>query len=279
MNFRPFVLLLVLSLAACTEAPEQSPQYQQLEADAERLGAEVAQRDSTINAMFGAFNQISENLRTIRAKQGQLTNSADGGEQGQEVTERIMSDLQSIDQLLAENRALLDKMRKQAKASAASIAELERTVAELERTVAEKDEEIALVKEQLASTNSSLATLIEMYRDKSQLADMQRNELNSAWYAVGTAKELRDNGVLTKEGGFIGLGKVDKLNTGAFPKDYFKQIDVMRSQEIPLLGKKPKLVTSHPAGSYRIEGDGARLVITDATAFWSITKYLVVVVE
>jgi hypothetical protein len=135
------------------------------------------------------------------------------------------------------------------------------------------------VKEQLASTNSSLATLIEMYRDKSQLADMQRNELNTAWYAVGTSKELRNNGVLTKEGGVIGLGGVNKLNTSDLAKGYFTRIDITSTTSIPVAAKKAKLATTHPEGSYRFENGATKLVITDPAAFWSISKYLVVEVE
>ncbi|MFN6114285.1 MAG: hypothetical protein ACK46C_00200, partial [Flavobacteriales bacterium] len=160
-----------------------------------------------------------------------------------------------------------------------AIAELERTVADLEQGLKEKDAEIATLKEQFSSTNSSLATLIERYRDKSQLSDMQRNELNTAFYAVGTSKELRENGVLTKEGGVVGLGGVNKLNTADLKKDYFTQIDIMRTQEIALAAKKAKLVTTHPEGSYKLDLETGKLMITDANKFWSISKYLVVVVE
>lgn len=231
-----------------------------------------------INELFGTMNRISENLRTIRTKQGQL-GAPGGGSEGGDAEQRIMEDIQSIDALLAENRTLIGQLRERSKASANNLVELERTVTELERNMSEKDEEIATIKEQLASTNSSLATLIEMYRDKSQLADMQRNELNTAWYAVGTARELRDNGVLSKEGGVIGIGGVNKLNTQDLAKGYFSKVDVTKTTSIPVVAKKAKLVTTHPEGSYRFENGAEKLTITDPDAFWSISKYLVVVVE
>lgn len=268
---------LLALLTACQGDPKDTPQYQQLAEDADRARAEVVERDSTINMLFGTINRISENLRTIRAKQGQLGQPSEGAEKAT-VEQRIMDDLTSIDGLLSENRDLIARLRKQAKVSATNLTELEKTIAGLEASVTEKDAEIGSLKEQLASTNSSLATLIEMYRDKSQLSEMQRADLNTAYYAVGTNKELRANGVLTKEGGVAGLGAVSKLNTENLPKDYFTRIDITRTLEIPLAAKKAKLATTHPAGSYRMEG-GDKLVITDANAFWSISKYLVVVVE
>jgi len=121
--------------------------------------------------------------------------------------------------------------------------------------------------------------LIDMYRDKSQLADMQRNEMNSAFYAIGTSKELKTKGVLTKEGGVAGIGGVNKLNTAALPTDYFTAADITNTNEIAIGAKKATLATSHPEGSYRFENGAEKLVITDPTKFWSISKYLVVVVD
>jgi hypothetical protein len=272
------LLPLTFLLFACSNEPTVDPVVDQLKQDNAGALAKVAERDSMINDLFGTMNRISENLRTIRSKQGQLLEPADAAEQSADMEQRIMGDLQSIDGLLAENKQLIDKLRKQAKGNAKALSELERTIEGLEATIAEKDTEIGMLKEQLASTNSSLATIIEMYRDKSQLSDMQRMELNTAYYVVGTAKELKDRGILSKEGGVVGIGSVKKLNTSNLPADAFQRIDVVRTTEIALGAKKAKLVTSHPDGSYRLEG-GNKLVVTDANAFWSISKYLVVEVE
>ena len=198
---------------------------------------------------------------------------------GKDMEQHIMDDIHAIDSLLNQNKALLAKLRKDAKANGGRIAELSKTIEELEKTVAEKDTEIGSLKDQLASTNASLGELITMYRDKEQLANLQRDELNTAWYAVGTAKELRENGVLTKEGGVAGIGATNKLNAAGLNKEYFKQVDITKEVEIPINAKKAKLVTSHPAGSYRMEGEVEKLVITDPGQFWSMSKYLVVVAD
>lgn len=279
MTTRCTLLLMSIALfSACSQDPKASPEFQQLNEDNALSLARIAEKDSMVNDLFGTMNRISENLRTIRTKQGQL-GSPDAGAEGGNMEERIMSDIESIDALLAENRALIERLRSQSKNSANKLAELERTVTNLEQTIAEKDQEISMLKDQLSSTNSSLATLIEMYRDKSQLADMQRGELNEAWYAVGTAKELRENGVLTKEGGVIGIGSVNKLNTTELSTEYFTRIDITSVSSIPVAAKKAKLATNHPEGSYRFENGATKLVIVDPNAFWSISKYLVVVVD
>ena len=266
-------------LWSCKEDPTQSEQYKQLEEHDQQVASESGMKDSTINYMFGSFNRISENLRTIREKQGLLGKGENGVESGADMETRIVEDLRAIDSLLSVNKQLIARMRKDAKAQGGKIAELQKTIDELERTIGERDAEIGTLKEQLTSTNASLASMIQMYQDKDQLAGMQRNELNTAWYCVGTQKELTANGVLTKEGGFIGLGKVSKLNTAAMNKEYFKQIDVTQVLEIPINAKKAKVVTSHPAGSFKLEGQVDKLVIGDVAQFWSVSKYLVIVVD
>jgi len=271
--------VVVLFFTACQEDPKNTEPYKQLEQDQQRTEAIVAAKDSTINALFGTFNRISENLRTIRSKQGELVAPGSATESKTDVEQRIMGDIEQIDALLIENRELVDKLRKQAKTAGGNIAALQRTVDDMEKSNAVQQEEIGTLKEQLASTNSSLATLIEMYRDKSQLADMQRTEINTAFYAIGTAKELKEKGVLTKEGGLAGIGGVNKLNTAGLPKDYFTEVDITGTPEIILGAEKAKLSTSHPEGSYRFEDGAAKLVITDPEKFWSISKYLVVVVD
>jgi hypothetical protein len=51
---------------------------------------------------------------------------------------------------------------------------------------------------------------------------------------------------------------------------------------IDIISKKVKVVTNHPSESYKIEGENGsveKLVILDSDAFWSASKYLVMVVE
>lgn len=267
-------------LGACKEDPTQSEQYKELEKDRQSVAVESGMKDSTINSMFGAFNRISENLRAIKEKQGLLGKNEQGGvETGPDMEQKMAADLYLIDSLLSENKKLIERMRRNAKSNKNKISELEKSIAGLEQVIAEKDTEIGTLKEQLTSTNASLASMIQMYQDKDQLATTQRSELNKAYYCVGTSKELRANGVLTKEGGVVGIGSVNKLNTQGLNLEYFKQVDITQVLEVPIGAKKAKLITSHPAGSYKmdvVEGKTEKLTITDPNTFWSVSKYLVV---
>ncbi len=272
----------VLLLAACKNDPTQSEQYKQLEQKTAEVSGQVTAKDSTINEMFGAFNRITENLQAIREKQGLIKPGQKTKEGGASMEESIVGDLRAIDSLLTVNKKIIARMKKSAIAEDAKLGELAKTIATLEQSMKDKDAEIGSLKEQLASTNASLASMIQMYQDKEQQANTQQTQLNSAWYCVGTQKELRANNVLSKEGGVIGIGSVNKLKTTDLNKAYFKEIDITKVNSIPLDAKKAKLVSTHPAGSYELVGTKDHvqsLSIKDPAAFWSVSKYLVVQVD
>ena len=130
-----FTLLAASTILwSCKEDPTQSEQYKQLEENNQSLSEESGMKDSTINNMFGAFNRVSENLRTIREKQGLLVKGGSGVETGADMETRMMEDLRAIDSLLTENKKLVARMRKDAKAQGGKIAELQKTIDELELT-------------------------------------------------------------------------------------------------------------------------------------------------
>ncbi|MEZ4759044.1 MAG: hypothetical protein R2810_04565 [Flavobacteriales bacterium] len=72
MADRKLLLLTALALATACQDPKETEVYRQLEEDRSDAVSLVQEKDSTINALFGTFNRIGENLRTIREKQGLL---------------------------------------------------------------------------------------------------------------------------------------------------------------------------------------------------------------
>ena len=96
--------------------------------------------------------------------------------------------------------------------------------------------------------------------------------MNTAWFVFGTKKELKEQRIIED-------GEVLRSN---FNQDYFTKIDIRVDKEIKLYSRSAKLLTSHPASSYRLEQDANKqyvLRITDPQSFWSTSKYLVVLVK
>ena len=114
---------------------------------------------------------------------------------------------------------------------------------------------------------------------KVEKINTQTFEMNKAFYTCGTYKELKAKGLLTKEGGFIGLGKTESL-TGNFPDSAFVQIDLTETNSISFNSKNAKLISEHPAGSYEFIRDKDKKIesveIKDPALFWKNSKYAVV---
>jgi hypothetical protein len=124
-----------------------------------------------------------------------------------------------------------------------------------------------------------VAVMQDTIAKKDEKISTQTYEINKAFYAVGTYKELKAKGLLTKEGGFIGLGKTETL-TGTLSDSAFVQIDRTVTKSISVNSKSAKLISEHPAGSYEFVCDNDKRIISieikDPDLFWKISKYAVV---
>ena len=146
-------------------------------------------------------------------------------------------------------------------------------VQELEARLAEKDILIAQQGEAITTLNENVNALSEENKAKSQTVAEQDKQIHTAWYVFGTKSELKEQKILQKG---------DVLQSGDFNKDYFTKVDIRYDKEIKLYSKSAKLLTNHPAGSYKLEKDNKGqyvLQITNPDAFWSVSKYLVVQVR
>jgi hypothetical protein len=241
----------------------------------------IHNQDSSIQSFIRGFNEIQDNLDEIKAKEKIVTENSKDPETRKTKEEQIVADIQAMYDLMNKNKQRIASLKTKLKESNGKNDELEKFIARLTSDIEQKDAQINDLKDQLEKLNVEMANLNTTYEEAVQESGVKTEKLNTAYYAFGTSKELIKNNVLTKEGGFIGMGKTAKMKED-FNKGYFTKVDITTLNEIPLGAKKAKLVTTHPAGSYKIEGaDGKaeKLVITNAEEFWSASKYLVIVVD
>jgi len=287
---RVFLILVVAVFAffSCQNVQE-SPEYQKLQHEKDSLAELSNMRGDEVVNFLDDFNDIQENLNDIKSAEKMIsvnTNSA-GSEMATDTKEQIQRDINSIYDKMKENQKKLDALKKKYRNSNKKISSLEKTIALYEQQIKMKNEEISALNEQLSTMNIQVEELTANVEDleikneeKDNIIDNKDDELNTVYYALGTKKELIENNVLTKEGGFIGLGKTTKLK-GDFNKDYFTKADKRTLKEIQIFAKKIKMVTSNPESSYKIEGEGKvdKILITDADAFWQASKYLVIIID
>jgi len=241
----------------------------------------IHDQDSSIQSFIRGFNEIQDNLDIIKEKEKIVTAASKDSETRKTKEEQIVADIQTMYDIMNKNKQRLASMRTKLKESKNDNTELEKFITRLTADIDAKNIQIGDLKTQMEQLNVAMTNLNVNYQEATQESEVKTKKLNTAYYAFGTSKELIKNGVLTKEGGFIGLGKIQKMKDD-FNKSYFTQVDISTTNTIVLAAKKAKIITTHPSGSYKIEGaDGKaeKLTIINADDFWSTSKYLVIVVE
>lgn len=267
----------------------------QLQASRDSLLNVSASKESSILEYLNDFNEIQANLDTIKKLEKMVTVQTDRGRElnaGQK--QQILEDIELLNDLVQKNKALIANLQKKLSGSNSKISELESVVNEfklmvdnLEEQVRVKDgeilqlnDEVKNLTENVNSLNQKIDNLSMEGRQKSETIASQTNQLNKAYYTFGTLKELKDNGVVEKNGGVLGLGRTPAIRKD-FNKDYFTEIDIRKFNYLPLMVKKAKIISVHPAGSFHVTGlkTSDTLFVDNNAEFWKASKYLVVITD
>jgi hypothetical protein len=274
--------LIFLNMFSCKTNVEE---IERLQEENQLLKEQLEVNTENVETYFADLNQIEENLRIIKEREDIISGETSVGvELGVSQQERINQDIMLIGELMERNRELIASLNNRIRSADQRIAGFEQMVARLNQTLEEKEIEIQMLREQLAHMNlqvdllmARVDTLEQESERKSQLLQEQKLEMNAAWFALGSRRELIDNNIISREGGFLGIGRTNRLKTD-FNKDFFTRIDVTRDFDITIIGEDPELITSHPSNSYQfvVEDDETFLRINDPERFWSASRYLVI---
>ncbi|HTB31511.1 MAG TPA: hypothetical protein VK808_05770 [Bacteroidia bacterium] len=280
--FSPFAFCAVLF--SCTNNDQLVQQYKQLHERDSALMIKTQADDSTIRGYVSNLNEIQTNLDEIKSRE-KILSVQSSGETGNKNT--ALADIKALDNLILKSNKEIADLNVRLKKMNVKDAGLQKMVASMTAQLSEKDSEIAVIQSNLSKVSASYAQVTQQFNDsitvlqaKSSRIEDMTNKMNTVYYAVGTVKELKDNRVIAKTGGFIGIGKNTEL-TPDQNTSYFTKTDLTKLSVIPLNAKFKKLLTVHPSESYKITGDKTAdsLVITDQSSFWSENKYLVVAVR
>lgn len=268
----------------CTMHPQTESELQLKNDSLERL---IIQKDSAIYSVIGTFTAIENNLATIKAKEEIISLTLTDVENKQSREEKINSDINLIYDLMRENKNKVAQLEQKLKSAYIKNNDLQKTIQTLQQKLAEKNSEIAQLRQHLVDQNLridelnfKLDTLKFDNQVKSAIIEAQDESLHTAYYIAGSEKELKALGILDKKGGFIGIGSGKTLNVD-FDKTLFTKIDIRELNELELSAKKARLITKHPSASYEFLGEKPidKLIIKDQDAFWSISKFLVLVLD
>jgi uncharacterized protein (DUF3084 family) len=283
------VAVALAVFASCNQgpSPEELARDKALQENA-RLTAELQSRDSLISGMALSVDDIERNI-ALMDEQGKLINeNLSASDQKLDKRQKIVRDIQLMNGLLKESREKVADLDKRLSRSKGETASLRKKLKDIDMQLAMRDSMLLTVKDQLVAKDFQIGqindqlTAIELEVAKREAVILQQeNEINKAYMATGTFKELEQEGVLTKDGGLAGIGKHVALNEEAATSK-FRQVDVRELRKVPLNVQKATVITEHPKGSYQIveENDEmAYLEIKDPDQFWRLSKYLVVEVK
>ncbi|MGA2824289.1 MAG: hypothetical protein ABSE72_12285, partial [Bacteroidales bacterium] len=232
------ILLLIPVLFACGRAAKKEAEAMKAKNDS--LMAQTMQKDEAINEFIATVNDIQGTLDTIKMKENIINLSTNKtGELKLSAKDQIKSDITSIYMLMGKNKKELADLTRKLKSSNMKVTELQKLVDRLQKDVGDRNVEIEALRDKLAklnivieTANLRLDTLSNVVKAQSgKLTEQQKTlaqqetTLNTAYYIVGTEKDLKKNGV---------IGKGDKLLSD-FNKALFTKVDIRKLTEVSIL--------------------------------------------
>jgi chromosome segregation ATPase len=276
-----------ISALILTSCVKNSSEYQTLKAQRDSLLLVNAQNSAELDDIVTLLSEVEDNFNSIKSAENYLAvQSNASGELAPSVKDKIRSDMQFVTETLSKNREKIAELEKKLKNSAFQSKQLQQTLNNLrtqldEKTMAlvtlneeleQRDQKIAELSDNITTLSKDVQDLRAYSNSQQETIDAQTKELNTVYYCFGTSKELKNQGIL----------KDEQLGAN-FNKDYFIKVkDLNKLQVVPLYAKKGALVSKHPDGSYefvKTANGQVELKILDSKNFWSLTKYLVVLVN
>jgi septal ring factor EnvC (AmiA/AmiB activator) len=201
------------------------------------------------------------------------------GPDGRETLDRIALLRASI----ARNKVRINQLESSLEKSGMKVAGLEKMVNRLKSTVSEKEGLIAHLATQVDSLQTQVTGLAAEVEEKQetivaqdQTIEEKRSELATVYYAVGSKKELSDQGLIEARGGVLGLGKTLQPS-GHFTQSAFVPLDTDQQTVLTIPAPKARVLSAQPPGSYELRdvGDRVELHILDPREFRKVRQLVI----
>ncbi len=281
----PLFAVGAVLLSACSGQKEKSA-----EDSLQIVSVQYEQASSFNDSLLLLMGDIYDGLDSINMQEGLLYSMDKGGEKFDRRAE-VRQNLESIKDRLQKNRDLLAQMQAKLDKSTGDNSVLKKTIADLQARIDRQEEKIADLNVKLEAANAEILQLNEQVikgnadlqaeteaKEQAQAeAVAAENLANRVYYAIGTNKELKQNGLLEKK--FLGATKVLQ---GDFNENYFTVGDKRTLSVINTGGKKVKIWGNVPKDSYEIldNANGTQSVkILNSKDFWERSPYLIIQID
>lgn len=284
-----FAALAIAWLASCGPSAETKRLQQQNDS----LARLSSLKDSHMTSLVTSLIDIQDNLQAIKEKENIITvNVSTGDKVNASMKEQINRDIELIYDLMIQNKEKIAQLESKLKNAAAQNSNLNKLIAGLNKQIEQQEAEIMRLHELLAEKDIEIRNLnMAIFGLKGAMDSLGREHqtvkgklqqttevLETAYYVIGSKKELKDKEIITSDGLFASK----KIMQGNYEADYFTRVNVTQIAEIPLMAKRAKILSTHPQQSYKLTPDAQGLQvlqIVNKADFWSVSKYLVVQVN
>ena len=287
MKKEVLLVMVVFALIFSSSCVKNSSEYKKLQVQNDSLALVNARNATEMEEILSLLNEVEDNFRSIKSAENYLSvQSNSSGELAPSTREKIQSDMKFITETLEKNRQKIADLENKLKNSSLQSTQLQQTVNKLRLELDQKtmalvtlNEELANKSKQISELSASVSNLSKDVQElriqsnaQQQTINQQQREITTVYYCFGTSNELKKQKILVN----------DQIGAD-FNRDYFIRVnDFNKLLTIQLWAKKGKLVSKHPAGSYEFvknANNQVELQILDPVNFWSLTKYLVVLVN
>lgn len=272
------VAFLTLSLSSCVE---NSKKYKELQAENAKLTAQNQTIEAEYNQAVATINEVENTLKSIQETEGMMSMNPETRNE-----KVVVDNMIQVKQQLEQSRAKIAELEEKLAKSKRDNGALAATVRRLKEEIARKEESILALQAQVEQLNGEVTNLnTQVSGLKGELAEANRvneenqaliagqtTELNTVYYVMGTKKELKQKGILTKKA----------ILRQEVSKSIFQTADKRELKSLPLNSKKAVVLSANPMGSYEIVTgeDGKKVLnILDSNKFWNITDYLVILTK
>ena len=288
MKKRLFGFAAAALLVASTGFMSCNGEADALKSQVDSLNAKIEEQAQDLDNYQSCLTLFSDGLDSIAAADNNLM-VATRNKEGRVTKETVKESLSAYADMLVRQRERIKELEGKLSGTGLEVSKMQSLLAYLNKQIEEKDATIKSLQERVEMGDFNIVNLqnevtrlsnanidlINQNQTQEEALTVAQEMLNEAFYIVGTSKELKEAGVLSKK--LLGGSKVnaDGIDTGVFTK-----IDIRNKTRIDVDSKSITLHSSHPANSYRIEVDKKAktsvLYILDEVAFWKGTRYLII---
>lgn len=293
------VLLLALAVALSwtmiSSNEKNAEERRQLVGQKRLLESELGEKEASIDELLTLMSTVEEQVEEIIQRENLVYNQRLDGVTPSE-DEQLLQEIAMIEELVDRSKASVKSMEEKLRLSNLRSNVFQKKIKSLTADLNKRQELVADLKNQLLEKNAEIGTLVvkvDSLKDdvfnKEMVIEAKTAEvrqltaendlLHKGYFAIGSFQELKTRGLVAKTGGFLWFGRtIDVLEDDI--QNEFLEIDTRTIKELPIEASKVNLLSDHPSDSYQLK-DGSNenikvLEITNPTAFWKASKYLVI---